>query len=164
MGSEPATDVIGAEDDTAGVVAPPPLIFLAGLALGFGLEALLPSATIPGALRWPLGVLFVLVGGASSLTFLRAFARAHTAVEPWKPTTAIVTTGPYRVTRNPAYLGMALVYAGIAMLAGALWPFATLLPTLLVIDRGVIAREERYLERKFGAEYTDYRRRVRRWL
>ena len=164
LGPEPATELIGAEDDTAGVVAPPPLIYLAGLGLGFLLEALLPSAEIPGALRWPLGVLLVIAGAALALSFIRAFARQRTAVEPWKPTTALVTTGPYRVTRNPGYLGMALTYAGIAVLASALWPFATLLPTLLVIDRGVIAREERYLERKFGAEYTDYKGRVRRWI
>ena len=161
---EPATEVIGAENDNPGVVAPPPLIFLGGLGLGFVLEALLPSADIPDAVRWPLGVPLVLAGLALALSFVRAFARKHTAVEPWKPTTAIVTDGPYRVTRNPGYLGMALTYAGIAVLASALWPFATLLPTLMVIDRGVIAREERYLEAKFGAEYTGYRARVRRWI
>ena len=126
-----------ASTDSAGVVGPPPLIFLTGLGLGFGLEALLPSAEIPVALRWPLGVLLVLAGLALALSFVRAFARKHTAVEPWKPTTAIVTDGPYRITRNPGFLGMALTYAGIAVLASALWPLATLLPTLLVIDRGV---------------------------
>jgi protein-S-isoprenylcysteine O-methyltransferase Ste14 len=150
--------------DVPGVLAPPPLIFLAGLALGFGLEALLPSAALPGALRWPLGAALLLGGIALALAFESRFRRAGTAVEPWKPTTAIVTSGPYRFTRNPAYAGMALAYAGIAILAGALWPLATLVPTLIVIDRTVIAREERYLERKFGEEYTGYKARVRRWV
>ena len=150
--------------DKAGVVAPPPLIFLTGLALGFVLEALLPSADVPAAVRWPLGVALVVAGGALALSFLRAFQRAQTAVEPWKPTTAIVTSGPYRITRNPGYLGMALTYAGIAVLASALWPLLTLLPTLVVVDRGVIAREERYLLGKFRAEYGAYRMRVRRWI
>jgi protein-S-isoprenylcysteine O-methyltransferase Ste14 len=85
-------------------------------------------------------------------------------VEPWKPTTAIVTTGPYRFTRNPAYLGMALVYVGIALLAEALWVLVPLPFVLAIIDRAVIAREERYLQRKFGHEYLDYKATVRRWI
>jgi protein-S-isoprenylcysteine O-methyltransferase Ste14 len=152
------------DEPTAGVIAPPPLIFLSGLALAFGLEALLPSASIPGALSWPLGALLVVCGLVLLRTFLTSFHRAGTAVEPWKPTSAIVTSGPYRLTRNPAYLGMALTYAGIALLAKALWPFATLLVVLALIDRGVIAREERYLEREFGDEYRRYKATVRRWI
>jgi protein-S-isoprenylcysteine O-methyltransferase Ste14 len=150
--------------DTAGVVAPPPLIYVAGLALGFGLEALLPGASLPGLVRWGLGAVLLLAGLALLASFNTAFTRKGTAVEPWKPTTAIVTTGPYRVTRNPAYLGMALVYVGIALLAEALWVLLPLPIVLAVIDRAVIAREERYLERKFGREYLDYKATVRRWI
>lgn len=150
--------------DSAGVVAPPPLIYLAGLAIGFGLEALLPGASLPGLLRWVGGGLLVLAGAALLASFNTAFTRKGTAVEPWKPTTAIVTTGPYRITRNPAYLGMALVYIGIALLAGALWVLVPLPFVLLVVDRAVIAREERYLERKFSREYLDYKAGVRRWI
>jgi protein-S-isoprenylcysteine O-methyltransferase Ste14 len=150
--------------DTAGVVAPPPLVYLAGLAIGFGLEALLPGASLPGALRWVGGGVLVLAGAALLATFNTAFTRKGTAVEPWKPTTAIVTTGPYRLTRNPAYLGMALLYVGIAVLANAVWVLVPLPFVLVVIDHMVIAREERYLERKFGREYTDYKARVRRWI
>jgi protein-S-isoprenylcysteine O-methyltransferase Ste14 len=150
--------------DTAGVIAPPPLIYLAGLAFGFGLEALLPGASLPGLIRWVGGGVLALAGVALLASFNTAFTRKGTAVEPWKPTTAIVTTGPYRVTRNPAYLGMALVYVGIALLAGALWLLVPLPLVLVVIDRAVIAREERYLERKFGREYLDYKAGVRRWI
>jgi protein-S-isoprenylcysteine O-methyltransferase Ste14 len=150
--------------DTAGVVAPPPLIFLTGLAVGFGLEALLPGTSLPGILRWVGGGVLVVAGVALLATFNTAFTRRGTAVEPWKPTTAIVTTGPYRLTRNPAYLGMALVYIGIALLAGALWVLVPLPVVLIVIDRMVIALEERYLERKFGREYLDYKDGVRRWV
>jgi protein-S-isoprenylcysteine O-methyltransferase Ste14 len=150
-------------DDTARVVAPPPLIYIAGLAAGFALEAVLPSATLPAGVRWAGGVL--VIGGVLLLgSFLRAFARARTAVRPDRPTTAIATDGPYRLTRNPAYLGMAVAGAGISLLAGALWPLATLAVAVVVIDRGVIAREERYLTAKFGEEYGGYRRRVRRWI
>jgi protein-S-isoprenylcysteine O-methyltransferase Ste14 len=150
--------------DTAGVVAPPPLIYLAGLVVGFGLEALLPGSEVPPIVRWALGGAALLAGLALQTTFIAAFSRKGTAVEPWKPTTAIVTTGPYRLTRNPAYLGMALIYVGIALLGDSLWALAPLPLVLAVIDRGVIAREERYLERKFGREYLEYKAGVRRWV
>jgi protein-S-isoprenylcysteine O-methyltransferase Ste14 len=150
--------------DSAGVVAPPPLIFLAGLAIGFALEALLPGSSLPAAVQWILGGLLLVAGLALLASFNTSFQRKGTAVEPWKPTTAIVTTGPYRLTRNPAYLGMTLVYAGIAVLAAALWALVPLPLVLLIIDRMVIAREERYLERKFGEEYLGYKRSARRWI
>jgi protein-S-isoprenylcysteine O-methyltransferase Ste14 len=152
------------DNDTAGVVAPPPLIYLTGLALGFGLELLLPGSSVPDAVQWIGGGLLAALGLVLLASFNTAFTRKGTAVEPWKPTTAIVTTGPYRVTRNPAYLGMTLLYIGIALLADALWVLAPLPVVLPVIDRAVIAREERYLERKFGREYLDYKAGVRRWV
>ena len=108
---------------------------------------------------------FVLLGGlVLAASFVRAFRRAGTPVNPGESATTLVTTGPYRLSRNPAYLGMALGYAGIAILSGALWALVPLVPTLLLIDRGVIRREERHLERKFGEEYLLYRARTRRWL
>lgn len=152
------------EEETAGVVAPPPLIFVAGLIVGFVIEALLPGADLPGFLQWGLGGLLIVAGLGLLLSFNASFSRKGTAVEPWKPTTAIVTTGPYRFTRNPAYLGMALTYAGIAVLSSAVWVLVPLPFAMAVIDRGVIAREERYLERKFGEEYVAYKRTVRRWI
>lgn len=150
--------------DISGVIAPPPLIFLAGLAAGFGLEALLPGTSLPDALAWIAGGVLLLAGVALLVSFERAFHRKRTAANPWRPTTAIATDGPYRLTRNPAYLGMALVYLGIALLSQALWVLLPLPLVLAIVDRGVIAREERYLERKFGQEYLDYRGRVRRWV
>lgn len=152
------------KDHSAGVVAPPPLIFLGGLAIGFALEALLPGSSVPAAVQWIGGAVLVIAGLVLLAGFERAFKKRDTAVEPWEPTTAIVTDGPYRFSRNPGYLGMALVYVGIALLAGALWVLAPLPLVLLVVDRGVIAREERYLERKFGQEYLAYRSGVRRWV
>ena len=153
-----------AQRDTAGVVAPPPLIYLTGLVIGLVLDALLPESELPWAVRWILGGALALGGVALLLSFNTAFVRRGTAVEPWKPTTAIVTTGPYRFTRNPAYLGMALLYIGLSLLADAPWALLTLPIVIVIIDRMVIAREERYLERKFGAEYVDYKRGVRRWI
>ena len=153
-----------ADRDAPGVIAPPPLIYLAGLGIGFGLDALLPSASLPDALGTALGCLLLAAGLVLAGSFVSAFRRAHTPVDPGKATTAIVTTGPYRLSRNPGYLAMALAYAGIAVLTETLWAFVALLPTLILIDRGVIKREERYLERKFGEDYLRYKARTRRWL
>jgi protein-S-isoprenylcysteine O-methyltransferase Ste14 len=150
--------------DSPGVIAPPPLIYAAGLAMGFGLEALLPSASLPALLAWSVGGVLIIAGLALARSFLTALRRARTPVDPYKATTAIVTTGPYSLSRNPGYLAMALGYIGISVLTGALWAFVTLVPTLILVDRGVIAREERYLERKFGEEYLRYKARTRRWL
>jgi protein-S-isoprenylcysteine O-methyltransferase Ste14 len=150
--------------DISGVIAPPPLIFLAGLAAGFGLEALLPGSSVPDALGWILGGVLLIAGLALLFSFERTFTQKKTPANPWRPTTAIATDGPYRITRNPAYVGMALVYLGIALLSQALWVLLPLPFVLAIIDRGVIVREERYLERKFGQEYLDYKRRVRRWV
>jgi protein-S-isoprenylcysteine O-methyltransferase Ste14 len=106
----------------------------------------------------------IVAGMALQSVFLRAFRRARTHIEPWKPASALVTTGVYARTRNPAYIGMALIFAGIALAADVPWALVVLPVVLLVIDRYVIAREERYLARHFGAEYDAYRSRVRRWV
>ena len=150
--------------DVPGVIAPPPLIYLGGAAAGFGLEALLDSPSVPRAVAWPLGAALMMTGGALARSFFRAFGRAGTPVSPYSTPTKLVTTGAYRLSRNPGYLGMALVYAGIAVITRALWALAPLVVVLVLIDRGVIMREERFLERKFGEDYLRYRRRTRRWL
>lgn len=150
--------------DSPGVVAPPPLIYLAGLGLGFALQKLMPSTHIRSPIRLPLGWGLIAAGATLAATFVRAFHRADTNIDPYKPSTALVTTGPYRLTRNPGYLGLTLVYSGIAVLTSTLAAFATLIPTLFVMDRGVIAREERYLKTKFGEQYTRYRAQTRRWI
>jgi len=155
---------VSAERDAPGVVAPPPLIYAGGLAVGLGLDAALPSASLPRLLRTSLGWVLVVAGVVLLASFLAAFRRARTPVDPREATTTVVTSGPYRLSRNPAYLGMTLIYAGIAVLSQALWAFLALIVTLVVVDRGVVAREERYLERKFGAEYLRYKARTRRWL
>jgi protein-S-isoprenylcysteine O-methyltransferase Ste14 len=147
-----------------GVVAPPPLIYLAGLAIGFVLEAVLPSASVPAVVAWPVGGALLVAGVALARSFFRALSGAGTPISPYSETTTLVTRGPYRLSRNPGYLGMALAFAGIAVLSGALWVLVPLVPVLIVVDRGVIAREERYLEARFGEEYRRYKAGTRRWL
>ncbi len=150
--------------DNAGVVAPPPLIYLVPLILGLLFDRRFPVPFLPRrivrVLGWPL-----LGGGALLMVwFLRTMQRADTPVDPREPTSILVTEGPFSYTRNPAYLGMAMIYAGISCLANALWAILLLPVTVFMIQRGVIEREERYLEDKFGQEYLRYKARVRRWV
>ena len=153
-------------DDTPGVIAPPPLLFLGalavGLALDFGLARV--SAGLPGPLRFEAAPAFAAAAGALFAGALGRFRRAGTAVEPWRPSTALVTDGVYRFTRNPIYLGMALLHLGSALAADSGVALALLPPLLAVVQVGVVSREERYLESKFGDGYRRYRSAVRRWI
>ncbi len=152
------------ERDTPGVVAPPPLIYLGPLVLGLLLNGRFPVPFLPRGLARVLG--WPLLGGGVLLMnwFFWTLRSAGTPINPEKPVSSLVTGGPFRYTRNPGYLSMAMIYAGIASLANALWAILLLPAVLVVIRRGVIEREERYLERKFGEEYLLYKARVRRWI
>ena len=150
--------------DNAGVIAPPPLIYLGPLLLGLLFNRKLQVPFLPrGAARaigWSL-----LAGGVSLMGWFEwAMRFAGTPTNPYKPVSNLATDGPFRYTRNPAYLSMAMIYAGVSSLANALSSILLLPAALLVIQRGVIEREERYLERKFGEEYLRYKARVRRWV
>jgi protein-S-isoprenylcysteine O-methyltransferase Ste14 len=165
----PTADTTGvgtrpASADTAGVIAPPPLIYLGALAIGFGLDAAFGFGSLSAAVAVPVGCALMVAGGVLAVSFVKAFQRSDTPLDPYTPSVKLVTDGPYRFTRNPGYLGMALACAGIAVVSDALWALVPIVGAVAVIDRGVIAREERYLERKFGAQYNAYRARVRRWL
>jgi protein-S-isoprenylcysteine O-methyltransferase Ste14 len=153
----------GAQDNP-GVIAPPPLIYAAALAAGLLVNRRYRIPFLPRPLARALGWPLVIGGLAVGLLGSREMRRAETNLDPYKPTTAIVTEGPYRFTRNPLYLSMILIYGGISALANAL-PSVLLLPIVQHLMRhGVIEREERYLERKFGDEYLQYKTRVPRWI
>jgi protein-S-isoprenylcysteine O-methyltransferase Ste14 len=153
-----------APPDNAGIPVPPPLFFLAGLAAGWLLQPLLPRAPFPAFAARVLAPLLGLAGAALIVWALVAFRRHRTSVDPRKPTRAVVSNGPYRFTRNPIYLSLALLTAALALRMNLPGPLLLLPVVLVVVDRAVIAREERYLERKFGEEYRAYKSRVRRWL
>jgi protein-S-isoprenylcysteine O-methyltransferase Ste14 len=157
-------DAAGEQADRSGVTIPPPLIYVAGFLIGIVLELLFPIAAPPLALALAAaligGLIWLALDGAAMLHF----RRARTSMVPMKPSTALVTSGPYRLTRNPMYVGMAVLYAALALALGVIWALAVLPIVILAVDRLVIAREEPYLKRKFGDRYLEYKRRVRRWL
>lgn len=157
-----ATDV-----GTAGVIARPPFLFLGALLLGLGVDGLLPLVfAVPGGdpVLWTVGGCLILIGVALMAAGIRGFLRAATPVPTNEPTRTLVTTGVNRWTRNPIYLGMFLIYGGIGVAVHSTWVLVFTLPLAILIRYGVVAREEVYLERRFGDAYLDYKRRVRRWL
>jgi protein-S-isoprenylcysteine O-methyltransferase Ste14 len=151
--------------DTANVLVRPPIAWALAVLAGFALQWAVPLPFMPASA--PAG----LVGGIAFVLALALVAwaiatmtRAGSNVPTNMPTTTIVQTGPYRFTRNPIYLGMLLGLVGLAIAFDSLWLLGMLVPFALVIRYGVVAREEAYLERKFGSAYRPYCARVRRWL
>ncbi|MFI4996759.1 MAG: methyltransferase family protein [Hyphomicrobiales bacterium] len=152
------------KDDTPGVIAPPPLIYLGFLVLSLALDYFWPVRFLPESWRIPLAVLLIVAGAALVTLGLGEFRRVGTEVSPLRPSTALATGGIYRYTRNPLYVSLAAIYLGIAAATNGLWILLLAIPLLVVIRYGVIAREERYLEAKFGEAYRQYKGRVRRWM
>jgi protein-S-isoprenylcysteine O-methyltransferase Ste14 len=152
------------EQDTPGIREPPPLLYLLPLALGLLLDRRLHIPFLPHRVARILG--WPLVGGGVALSgwAIRTMRNAETTMRTDKPVSTLIQEGPFRYTRNPLYLSDAMIYAGIAVLRNSLWAIVLLPLVLLVIQREVIGREERYLERTFGEEYLDYKARVRRWV
>ena len=149
--------------ETAGVLAPPPLIYAVPLVASIAAEKLLNGKQLPR----PFQLLSIgCFASAVSLvaTGFMAFKKAGTPVDPFEETTALVEGGPYEHTRNPLYLGLTLTYVGVALAARRRAPLAVLPAILWIMNNGVIAREERYLEQKFGKPYRKYMERVPRWL
>ena len=152
---------------TAGVITRPPVLFLVALLLGLALDHLLPVAVagLEGdLLQWISAGSLILPGLALAAAGIRDFANAGTPVPTYQPTQALVTTGMHGWTRNPIYLGMFLLYGGIGLAARSPWTLILTLPLAITIRHGVVAREEAYLERRFGDAYRHYKARVRRWL
>jgi len=160
---------LSADDDTpatAPIIAPPPLLFLAALVLGWGFQRLWPwplLAPIPAAVRWPLAAVVLAFALGVAAAGIWRFRRARTPVEPWHPTTALVTDGVYDRVRNPMYLALLLLLVVLALATGGGWWLVAGAALAPVLHFGVVKREERYLEAKFGDAYRAYLARVPRW-
>jgi len=142
----------------------PPVIYLAALILGIGLNHLRPLAPSPGRWGTAAGAVLIVAGLAIMPPVLVRFRRAGTAFNPHKPASALITDGPYRFSRNPAYVALTFWYLGAGLLLSNGWVLLLAIPVLLVMNRWVVPKEERRLEAKFGEQYLRYKSAVRRWL
>lgn len=149
-----------------GVRFPPPTLFAVGFLAGWLLHRLHALPLLPGAFaaREPAGLLLLALGLACAGWGLLTFLRARTAIIPHNPASRLVTSGPYRFSRNPMYTGLTIAYLGLTLLLGSAWPLLFLPLVLAALVALVIRREEAYLLGAFGEEYRQYTRRVRRWL
>ena len=153
--------------DTAGVIAPPPLIALAALVLGLTFDRLLPAYVLTVLLSLPerivIGALLLVVSAGLAIPALLAFRAAGTHVEPWKPSSVVVTDGIFAWLRNPMYVGLIMGLAGLSVLLASDWTLVMTAIVAPVLHFGVVKREERYLEAKFGDAYRGYKARVPRY-
>jgi protein-S-isoprenylcysteine O-methyltransferase Ste14 len=153
--------------NTAGVIAPPPLIALGVVLIALGLDKLNPiglaGAVFPRSVRAIVGTALVIAAAWPMARALWRFRLAGTKAEPWKPTTALVMRGIYKRTRNPMYQAFGLFVLGLAFAFASDWMFLLLPFGALIMHFGVVRREERYLVGKFGDAYRDYCNRVPRY-
>lgn len=147
------------------IIAPPPVMYIGALLLGFAIHAVSPIWIFrtPHAHVILGGLLFVLSAAFTRWAFL-TMRRFGTTANPKKPSEALATSGPFQFSRNPIYVAMTGLYVGLDFMVNSAWPLILLGPLLLLMDWGVIRREERYLSGKFGDVYMAYKSRVRRWL
>jgi protein-S-isoprenylcysteine O-methyltransferase Ste14 len=150
--------------DAPGIIVFPPLLTVGTLLLALAIHFLWPLRL--GASPWLRisGALLLLSAVVLAVWGRRTMMRAGTHLNPYKPTLSIVTNGPFQFTRNPLYLSNVVAYLGFTGILNTFWPLVFLVPMVLIFDFGIIQREERYLEAKFGDAYLAYRTRVRRWL
>jgi protein-S-isoprenylcysteine O-methyltransferase Ste14 len=156
-----------AEPDHAGVIAPPPVIAVAALVLGLALDWLFPIPSLRSVLSLParlgLGGVAAMAGIALAMRAEASFRRIGTHALPWKPALQLATAGIYAHTRNPMYLGLGLLVLGLGVALGSSGTLLMLVPGALVLHYGVVLREERYLDRKFGAGYRSFKAHVPRY-
>ena len=153
-----------APSDNPGVKFPPPLLYAAAVIGGIFLDHrwFLPIGS--GMWREVVGSALVGLWAVLTATSVGRFLLARTSILPMRPASTFIQSGPYRFTRNPMYVGLALLTISFGLFFNTYWPIVLLVPVLLLIQRFVILPEERYLRRRFGADYEAYTRKVRRWL
>jgi protein-S-isoprenylcysteine O-methyltransferase Ste14 len=152
------------DSDTPGIAVPPPVLFIIPLALGLALGRGTRTDSRGAAFARTVGVASIAAGAGLGIAALAAIRRAGSSPNPYAPTTALVTDGAFSFTRNPAYVGATAISVGIGLAARSLPALAFLPITLALLDRFVVDREERYLERRFGHVYREYKLRVPRWF
>ena len=153
--------------ETAGILVPPPVPLVVALVLGLVLDSAIPADLPLEAPLWArsIGAAAGIAAGVLLIaSAYRGFRRAGVDADPYRPTSGIISSGLYKHSRNPMYVGLILFYAGLAALFGGLWCWLLLPVAVLVLDFGVVRQEEAYLERRFGEAYRTYRNQVRRWL
>jgi protein-S-isoprenylcysteine O-methyltransferase Ste14 len=142
----------------------PPVVYLAAILIGVGLDLVRPLRWLPAGPAVWAGVPLVVFSLALFVASTRQFKKAGTPVPGNEPTTAIVQAGPYRFSRNPIYLAFSVLVLGIACWLNSIWLLGTLAAAVLLMSAVVIPREERYLAQRFNPEYLEYKAKVRRWL
>jgi protein-S-isoprenylcysteine O-methyltransferase Ste14 len=162
---DPQTDERGYNQEVANIgFIRPPAVYLAAILAGVGLDLLRPLRWLPAEIGVWVGVTLVILSLVLFFASTRRFKAAGTPVPGNKPTTAIVQSGPYWFSRNPIYLAFAVLMLGIACWRNSAWLLATLASAASLMSFVVIPREERYLQRRFGIEYLEYKAKMRRWL
>jgi protein-S-isoprenylcysteine O-methyltransferase Ste14 len=152
--------------DTAGVIAPPPLLAAMCVLAGLAAERFVRLPLVRGldTLRFVASAALLLAALFLFLAAVRQFRRHHTTPNPYQPSSAIVASGVYRFSRNPIYVAFMLVVLATAVGTNTAWLLVALVVLFLLLHFGVVRREERYLAAKFGSSYAEYRSHVRRWL
>ncbi|MHB8483896.1 MAG: methyltransferase family protein [Nitrospiria bacterium] len=150
--------------NTPGIIAPPPVVYILLFLTGLIPQIAFSVQPFSLPMRWIICLILV---GAGAFMISRAFQtmrQAKTSPNPYQPAAVLVTEGPFRFTRNPVYLGMNLFYLGFGVLLDPFWSILLFPVLLLIMEFGVIHREERHLEQRFGEAYLEYKASVRRWL
>lgn len=150
--------------DSPDIVSCPPLVYLGALGLGLLMDWLFPVQRVSSESCPITGCILAFAGFLIGSWGVRTFHRAGTNVRPDRPVTALVTSGPFRYSRNPLYIALTVIYLGITLAVGSLWPLATLIPALAVVQCKIVRREEQYLESRFGDDYRAYKAQVHRWI
>ncbi len=159
------TEGPGRPPDHTGIRIIPPFVFVAALAIAFCLDWLWPARVgLPDILRWLIGAILIVAPFLVLPSVFAAFRRAGSEYDVRRVPGGLVTEGAFRYSRNPGYVLMVGFCAGVGLAANNPWVFLALVPAILVVHYSVVLKEEAVLEKQFGQDYLDYKRRVRRWI
>ncbi len=150
--------------DTSGATMPVPMVYFIFILMGLGVDYFWPFSFLPQSILNPIGYTVIILSFLLFGLVLREFSKSNTSIDHRKPTTEVIVSGPFRYSRNPVYVSLTMLVIGIAIVADSIWVIVTAVPSVLIIHYFVILKEETYLLDKFGDEYQQYMRTVRRWI